>query len=393
MSDHAEVLDRILDDMGRGMEKSARAKAIRKKIGAGKATYADAEAYARETSRIMTGSMQKNVPEALTDGRLYREAADIVIRQPMQESGRKVIEIAAEIQELLNDGAGIGIGAIRPKLNEDQITGIITGICNADSYEAGEDTLYSRIENYLEGTVDDCVRENADFQYRAGLSPKIERRADGKCCKWCSVLAGTYDYEDVRGSGNDVFRRHKNCHCQVLFNPGDGSKKRQNVHSRKWTEEGQDDRIGFAKRGVREGRFNTTADPMREVFGPGEESHPDEIRLFRQEIAENGVDLIERDYECLGYSPATYAGQPGQIFVSKGASYSAWCHEVQHMRDDKAAGWSGMRILRNLDECYRREANGYNIEIEMAEKAGRQDIADRLRENLETERRHIYGSN
>ena len=84
-------------------------------------------------------------------------------------------------------------------------------------------------------------------------------------------------------------------------------------------------------------------------------------------------------------------GQPGSAQISKGASYSAWCHEMKHVMDDYAAGWQGMRILENLDEHYAREVAAYQIEIDMALRMGRKDIADRLKKNLERERVKIYG--
>lgn len=335
-------------------------------------------------------SMMENIPDVLTDGKLYRAAANEVVGRPMRKGAEQVIDAAAEVQKAMNEAAGIGINAIRPEINDDQINGIITGICNAEDFQNGSKTFFDQIGNFLEGTVDDCVKENAEFQYQAGLSPRIERRADAKCCSWCSALAGIYDYEDVRDSGNDVYRRHNNCHCQVLFDPGDGSKRRQNVHTKAWTNEERDDRIAIDSRSD-DYRFNSKADPMQDAFGPGELSNPKEIADFRKEADECRVQIIEKEYESLGYSPGMRKGQPGELHISNGASYSAWCHEIQHMRDDRAAGWSGFGIIENREECYRREKRAYKIEIDMAEKAGRKDIADRLRENLESERRRIYG--
>ena len=77
----------------------------------------------------------------------------------------------------------------------------------------------STSENITNSFHDDFIEENARFRSRAGLKVYVERRTSGKCCPWCSKLAGTYLYADVSYSGNDVFRRHKNCHYQVLFNP------------------------------------------------------------------------------------------------------------------------------------------------------------------------------
>jgi len=247
MNNAKEIGQRIIEELEAGLSRSQKVKQIAAKIGQRKATYADAEAYALESSRILTGSMKRNVPEVLTGDMLYRAEADEVIKKPMRHTGGKVSEISADIQQYLNEDAGININAIVPELNEDQIDGIITGVCNAESFDDGKENLFNQIENFLEGVVDDSVRENADFHYDAGLSPTIERRTTGKCCEWCSRLAGTYDYGDVRNKGNDVFRRHKNCHCLILYNPGDGSKRRQNVYTRKWSDDdGRAERIRFA---------------------------------------------------------------------------------------------------------------------------------------------------
>ena len=91
--------------------------------------------------------------------------------------------------------------------------------------------------------MDDSVHDNAGFQYVAGLDPTVTRTATAKCCKWCDQLSETYDYEKVRNKGNDVWKRHKNCHCIIDYNPGkitnrqidQRSKARQNA-SKRWTE-------------------------------------------------------------------------------------------------------------------------------------------------------------
>ncbi len=50
-----------------------------------------------------------------------------------------------------------------------------------------------------------------------------------------------------------------------------------------------------------------------------------------------------------------------------------------------------MRILMDKNEHYMREVRAYQVEIEIAEKLGRPDVVDRLKENLEKERVKIYG--
>ena len=66
----------------------------------------------------------------------------------------------------------------------------------------------------------------------AGLRPRVIRTAESHCCKWCSALAGTYDYPRVP---KDVYRRHERCRCRVEYDPGEG--RRQNVWNKTWTED------------------------------------------------------------------------------------------------------------------------------------------------------------
>lgn len=102
------------------------------------------------------------------------------------------------------------------------------------------------------------------------------------------------------------------------------------------------------------------------------------------------MGLVEHDTESLGYCPGLHAGTQGSVYISHGASYSAWCHEMQHVRDDAEAGWQGMRIIADREKRYAMEERAYNVEIELALKHNRPDIADQLRENLEKERHLIY---
>lgn len=115
----------------------------------------------------------------------------------------------------------------------DRIKGIIEALVDADDYELVQNLFEIAIQTYAKHIVDNCVRQNANFHYESGLSPKIIRITSGKTCKWCQALRGVYKYEDVKDTGNDVFRRHANCDCLVVYDPMDGSKTVQNVHNKR----------------------------------------------------------------------------------------------------------------------------------------------------------------
>ena len=226
MASTDDILRKIIRRYGVETENIRTMQIIESKLAKHTVNYRDANQYAQEIGNILTGIFREYLPEALTDGKLYRAAAEVLIKEPMYKAVDDVNRVARMVQNDLNGQAGIGMNAITPEVNEDQIDGIITGICNAESYAGSEELLMDQLGNFLEGHVDDFVRENAAFQSNAGLTILVQRIADGKCCKWCSNLAGTYQYEQVRDKGDDVWRRHNNCHCQIIYDPR-GSKRRR----------------------------------------------------------------------------------------------------------------------------------------------------------------------
>ena len=131
-------------------------------------------------------------------------------------------------------------------------------------------------------------------------------------------------------------------------------------------------------------RFNTKGDPMREVTGPGVNSHPTEIQQMCSEMERYGVEIVRRG-SGMAYSPGILPGSPGQFIIEENASYSAWLHEFKHFCDIRDAGFPGMRIFMDTEKCIQMEIDAYSIEISMAESVNRPDIAERLRELMKNE--------
>lgn len=228
-----ELLKKIQDDFRKKIDSSKTIRKLYEKVKRGSATYKEANEFAIEVGEILAGSFKINISSAsLPDGRMYFNIANRIIRETLQNNYELISDISMKVQEALNKTAGIGIKPIKPKLNEDKVKGIVDIVSGKENYDDIAYMLGDPIVNFSQSVVNDTVRENADFQYQAGLSPKIRRTSTGKCCEWCDKLAGVYDYEDVSNSGNDVFRRHERCRCLVEYEPGNG--KRQNVYTKKW---------------------------------------------------------------------------------------------------------------------------------------------------------------
>ncbi|MSS77059.1 hypothetical protein FYJ26_01190 [Anaerococcus sp. WCA-380-WT-2B] len=213
------------------------------------ANHEDSSQFAKELGDILADAFKDNLKDGvLPDGKMYYNIADRLINPRLKENYNIINDYGKEVQTRLNKDAGISIKAIDSGYNEDKVRGIVNYVSNSDKYEDAADTFYSSIENFSMSVIDNLIRSNADFHYKAGLSPKIIRKSNGHCCDWCSSLVCVYDYKDVKDNGNAVFRRHRHCDCTVIYDPRDGGKKR-NVHTHKeWTDSNKDKRLAITAR-------------------------------------------------------------------------------------------------------------------------------------------------
>lgn len=207
------------------------------KLEENKANYLDANQYAIEIGEILSkvlGAYLSN--ESLPDGKMYYNIAKRLLEDVLGQNYDLVSDYTEKVQEDLNLRANLRIPAQVPELNQDRIDGLVNRLASEDDFGAVKWLVGETIVNFTQSIVDDMIQKNVVFQYKAGLSPKITRRTAGKCCKWCQELEGSYKYPSVP---NDIYRRHSNCRCTVEYYPQDG--RRQNVHTRKWSNINQED--------------------------------------------------------------------------------------------------------------------------------------------------------
>ena len=196
-------------------------------------TYAAAADYAERVGAALAEAFRRNLTaDALPDGKLYWNIADRVVRPLLEEDHAKIADAAVAAQQALNRQAGIGIAPQRAVLDADRVNGLLNKLAEAERFEDVAWALNEPVRTFSRMAVDDALKANVDFQGRAGLRPRVVRIAESGCCKWCSSLAGTYDYPHVP---KDVYRRHERCRCRVEYDPGEG--RRQNVWNKTWTEE------------------------------------------------------------------------------------------------------------------------------------------------------------
>jgi hypothetical protein len=136
--------------------------------------------------------------------------------------------------------------------------------------------------------------------------------------------------------------------------------------------------------------FHSDADPLRR-HGPARETHPAEWAAAMREAEEAGVEVVIRE-GAMAYGPSPSRGHPGQIVLDPDASYGALLHEMQHLREDRDAGWAGMAgWMSDPRVRYENEVRAYQQEIDYARSIGDQEAVDRLHELLRKEYEDIFG--
>lgn len=197
-------------------------------LKSGRATYREAQEFAVAVGEHCSDALIANLLSGLPNGRLYYNIATRTVLPALQNEYELVSMFTEEVQNLINAGAGTGLKAIKPKIDTDRLNGLIDKISDAEQVLTVQVLLRDGPVNFAQHIVDQSVQENADLYNRAGREAIITRITAGGCCKWCRTMSGKYKYEDVP---KDVYRRHENCRCEVLFEAGNGTV--QNVHTKK----------------------------------------------------------------------------------------------------------------------------------------------------------------
>lgn len=205
-----------------------RCEELRQLIRTGKATYKEAHEYAQLVGEHLSDAIMECIKvDMLPNGRLYYNIAEKTVGRALYLDANLIREAAVQVQQTMNKISGINLIAQPAEINEDRIRGIVDKVSSYATFEEGEWVLKEPIINFSQSVVDDTIKHNAKFQYKAGLTPKIKRQAVSGCCEWCSAISGTYDYPFVP---ENVYRRHERCRCLILYVSAD---KNQDVWSKK----------------------------------------------------------------------------------------------------------------------------------------------------------------
>ena len=185
-------------------------------------TYESALTYSVATGKNAARALQTVLTEeAMPDGKMYFNIAERTVRPLLEKVHADVADYCEAAQIELNKSAGLGMKAIRPALNNDRLRGIIDRLTGAGKLEEIKWILGEPVVNFSQATIDESIRQNADFQSKAGIRPKLARTSP-QCCDWCDKLVGVYDYPPA---DDRVWQRHDYCRCVLTYYPTSGASK------------------------------------------------------------------------------------------------------------------------------------------------------------------------
>lgn len=200
----------------------SRLKAVLNKIKEGTATFIDTAYYAEVYSSITGKVFSANVLDL--EGIEREEVCMELLRGNYEE----INDICAQVQTALDGAAGIHIRPQRAAFPIERVDQIAHSLLDPTV----KDSVIKRrantgVANVSNSFHDSYIKVNASFRNDAGLKVYINRETDGKCCEWCTKMAGRYSYGT---EPDDIYRRHDNCGCTVTYENG---KQRQDVWSKR----------------------------------------------------------------------------------------------------------------------------------------------------------------
>ena len=215
-----ELLEKIQKTFREKIAQNKKLEAISKRISENNGSYREAAELSVEVGKALSEAFAEHLSgESLPDGKMYYNIAERILNPTLKENHRIISDASSKVQESLNKKANIRMRAVRPKVNQDKIDGIVNRISAEAVYDEVAWILQEPIVNFSESIVDEFIKENVSFHHKVGLKPKIVRTAEPGACEWCRGVEGEYFYPDVP---KDVFRRHDFCRCIVDYTPGDG---------------------------------------------------------------------------------------------------------------------------------------------------------------------------
>lgn len=232
-----ELLEKIRDDFNKSCKADKFIQKVLADVDNGSASLEDISLLSRQLGFRLSTSISAYIkPENLPDGRLYYNIAYTILTGTLKDNHEIINSVATEVQKAIDRKTNINIKPQKAAFPAERVNALVSSVsAEGANQEVIKRRLDAPVRNITESFYNDYVKTNAEFRSKSGLKTYITRKTSGGCCKWCSELAGRYEYPD--DVPDDIYRRHDNCTCTVTYENG---RQRQDVWSKKtWSADEQ----------------------------------------------------------------------------------------------------------------------------------------------------------
>ena len=221
--DEKQAYEQITAEYERRIKTDSRLAALRKRLESDKVTLKDAHDYVDRTAEIFGECFGRRVLD-IAQGE--REGTCTAL---MRDRIQNVDETSESAQSAVLARQGLNI---RPKSEAYPEERIFKLAHSLEDPTATDEQIERRADSasatVMRSRFDENMKKGAKTCAEAGLKTYIVRDGSSKCCEWCAGISGRYAYGS---EPKDVYRRHDNCSCSVVYESGRG---RQNVWSKQY---------------------------------------------------------------------------------------------------------------------------------------------------------------
>ena len=226
----AEHYKRMRAELDRRLSLDPELRQLSKKIQNGSADFQDTFRYSEIVSNHIGRIMQENVGTITNPlGKQY------VCEALLKDHYKAINDVLGEVQVQIDEKLDIHLNPVKPPCPIERIVQVAHALEDPTvPQKVIERRAKAPVVNVSMSFHDDYIKENAKIRAKLGLKPTITRYGSG-CCKWCAEVAGRYRFGD---QPKDVFRRHDNCKCTIIYDTQvlRGHQNEDGGRSKKWEE-------------------------------------------------------------------------------------------------------------------------------------------------------------
>lgn len=200
------------------------------KLDKGNGDFTNSDECSKVLSTILGEELAKHILElGVGEGRSE------VCQQLLKDHFDKVSRNFERAQSTVDRGKGIDLGTVTPEFPAERAKEVGHSL---DDPTVSDEKIQRRcqgaVTNVAKSMHDSFVKENARVRNDLGLKPIIERFGSMPC-KWCADVAGKYRFGE---QPDDIFRRHDNCNCTIIYDTQvlRGKKDENGKRTRTWEE-------------------------------------------------------------------------------------------------------------------------------------------------------------